>query len=177
MQATIDLRFAISIDENKTIPLTTLAEFVTERNIEPVLLESMVESLDAARVEAFCGKKYATGNGDRRFQRAGTDTRTAVSGSIKDRVRSTLVAVSWLADTPWIHDEPIVDRSFVLDTSVTEYDSVVLIQIGSHLRELRWTYVRAEFVRIRVAMHQSIGAVCELCPFWEFSKPLSLFIA
>ena len=79
MQATIDLRFTISIDEDKTIPLATLAEFVTEQNIESVLLESMVESLDAARVEALCGEKHAHGNGDQRFQRAGTDTRTAVT--------------------------------------------------------------------------------------------------
>jgi hypothetical protein len=100
-----------------------------------------------------------------------------VSGSIEDRVRGTLVAVSWLADTPWIHDEPIVDRSFVLDMGVAEYDSNVVVQIGTHLRELRWTYVGAESVRIRMAMHQSIRVLCELCPFWEFSKPLSLFIA
>ena len=79
MQAPIDLRFTISIDENKTIPLATLAEFITEQNIESVLLESMVESLDAARVEALCGEKHVTGNGDQRFQRAGTDTRTAVT--------------------------------------------------------------------------------------------------
>ena len=79
MQATIDLRFTISIDENKTIPLATLAESITEQNIESVLLESMVESLDAARVEALCGKKHATGNGSRRLQRAGTDTRTTVT--------------------------------------------------------------------------------------------------
>lgn len=79
MQATIDLRFTISIDEDKTVPLATLAEFITEQHIESVLLESMVESLDAARVEALCGEKHARGNGEKRFQRAGTDTRTAVT--------------------------------------------------------------------------------------------------
>jgi len=50
MHATINVRFTISIDENKTVPLATLAEFVTEQNIESVLLESMVESLDAVVV-------------------------------------------------------------------------------------------------------------------------------
>jgi hypothetical protein len=79
MHATINMRFTICIDEDKTVPLATLAEFVTEQNVESVLLESMVESLDASRVEALCGEKHATGNGDRRFQRAGTDTRTAVT--------------------------------------------------------------------------------------------------
>ena len=79
MHATIDVRFTIRIDEDKTIPLAGLAEFLTEQNIESVVLESMVESLDAARVEALCGEKHAHGNGDQRFQRAGTDTRTAVT--------------------------------------------------------------------------------------------------
>ncbi|PSP46264.1 hypothetical protein BRC60_10740, partial [Halobacteriales archaeon QH_1_68_42] len=43
--------------------LATLAEFVTEQNIESVLIESIVKSLDAAHVEARCGKKHATGDG------------------------------------------------------------------------------------------------------------------
>jgi hypothetical protein len=43
------VRFTISIDEDKTVPLATLAELVTEQNVESVLLESMVESLDEPR--------------------------------------------------------------------------------------------------------------------------------
>jgi len=79
MHAELDVRFELSIDEDKTIPLATLAEFVTEQNVESVLLEALVESLDAARVEALCGEKHAHGNGDKRYRRAGTDTRTAVT--------------------------------------------------------------------------------------------------
>jgi len=74
MHATIDVRFELSIDDDKTLPLATLAEAVTDQNLEAVLLESLVESLDAASVEALCGEKHAHGNGDQRFQRAGTDT-------------------------------------------------------------------------------------------------------
>jgi len=77
--ATIDVRFELSIDDDKTLPLATLAEAVTDQNLEAVLLESLVESLDAASVEALCGEKHAHGSGDQRFQRAGTDTRTAVT--------------------------------------------------------------------------------------------------
>jgi len=73
MHATIDVRFELSIDDDKTLPLATLAEAVTDQNLEAVLLESLVESLDAASVEALCGEN-AHGNGDQRFQRAGTDT-------------------------------------------------------------------------------------------------------
>ena len=79
MHATIDVRLTVSIDDDKTIPLATLVEFLTEQNVESVLLEELVERLDAGRVEALCGEKHAHGNGDQRFQRRGTDTRTAVT--------------------------------------------------------------------------------------------------
>ena len=79
MHATIDVRLTVSIDDDKTIPLATLAEFITDQNIESVLLEGLIESLDAARVEALCGEKHAHGNGEQRFQRRGTDTRTAIT--------------------------------------------------------------------------------------------------
>jgi len=101
MHATIDVRFTISIDDDKTIPLATLAEFVTEQNIESVLLESMVECLDATRVEALCGEKHAHGNGDQRFQRAGTDTRTAVTTAGEHEFD-----LHYVEDTAADHDEP-----------------------------------------------------------------------
>ena len=64
MHATIDVRFTISIDENKTIPLATLAEFITDQNVESILLESMVERLDAARVEDIDGPQYPPQGGN-----------------------------------------------------------------------------------------------------------------
>jgi len=79
MHATIDVRFELSIDDDKTLPLATLAEAVTDQNLEAVLLRIVGRELDAASVEALCGEKHAHGNGDQRFQRAGTDTRTAVT--------------------------------------------------------------------------------------------------
>lgn len=79
MHADINVRFELSIDDRKTLPLATLAEFVTEQHLEAALLEALVESLDAARVETYCGDKHAHGNGEQRFQRTGTDTRTAVT--------------------------------------------------------------------------------------------------
>jgi len=44
MHATIDVRFELSIDDDKTLPLATLAEAVTDQNLEAVLLESLVET-------------------------------------------------------------------------------------------------------------------------------------
>jgi len=37
MHATIDVRFELSIDDDKTLPLATLAEAVTDQNLEAVL--------------------------------------------------------------------------------------------------------------------------------------------
>jgi hypothetical protein len=59
---------------------------------------------------------------------------------------------------------------------VTEHNPNVVVQIGSHLRELCRTYVGAELVWIRMTMHQSIGVVCEFCSLWELGKPLSLTV-
>lgn len=73
------MRFELSIDDDKTLPLATLVECITEQNLEALLLESVVESLDASRVEALCGEEHAYVNGDEWFQRAGFDIRTAVT--------------------------------------------------------------------------------------------------
>ncbi|ELY95306.1 transposase (ISH6) [Natrialba chahannaoensis JCM 10990] len=79
MHAEINVRFAVSIAQDKTLPLATLAESLTEMQLEATILEETVRSLDERLVEAYCGEKHARGNGDRRFQRAGTSTRTAVT--------------------------------------------------------------------------------------------------
>jgi hypothetical protein len=79
MHAELNVRFELSIDNDKSLSLAALAEFITDQDIESTLLEAAVENLDAARVEAICGEKHATGNGSQRFQRAGTDIRQAVT--------------------------------------------------------------------------------------------------
>jgi hypothetical protein len=79
MHATIDVRFELSIDDDKTVPLAALGEELTEQNIEATILEQLVASLDEQLVEALCGEKHARGNGDERFQRRGTKQRSAVT--------------------------------------------------------------------------------------------------
>ena len=79
MHATIDVRFELSIDDDKTIPLAALGEELTEQDIEATILEQLVASLDEQLVEALCGEKHARGNGDERFQRRGTKSRSAVT--------------------------------------------------------------------------------------------------
>jgi len=72
MHTTVNVRLTVSIDDDKTIPLSTLAEFITEQNIESVLLKGLVESLDAVCVEAISGEKHAQRSSEQRFQRRGT---------------------------------------------------------------------------------------------------------
>jgi hypothetical protein len=38
MHATIDVRCTTSIDEDNTVPLATLAEFLTDQNVESIRL-------------------------------------------------------------------------------------------------------------------------------------------
>jgi hypothetical protein len=52
MDATSNRRLDKSIDKYNAIPLAGLAEVINDQNIESVLMESVVESLDAVRVEA-----------------------------------------------------------------------------------------------------------------------------
>lgn len=76
MDATIDARVSISIDEGKTVTDAEIAEALTEQDLEATILEELVGSLDEQLVEDYCGEKHARGNGDKRYQRAGTDDRT-----------------------------------------------------------------------------------------------------
>ena len=79
MHVEINAQFEFDVDSDKTLPLAALGEFLTEQNIPARLLEAIVESLDEQLVEAYCGDKHAHGNGDERFQRAATKTRSAVT--------------------------------------------------------------------------------------------------
>lgn len=79
MHVEINAQFELDVDGDKTIPLATLGEFLTEQNIPARLLEATFERLDEQLVDAFCGEKHAHGNGDERFQRAATKIRTAVT--------------------------------------------------------------------------------------------------
>lgn len=64
MHAEINVRFAVSIAQDKTLPLATLAESLTEIQLEATILEELVRSLDERLVEAYCGEKHARGNGE-----------------------------------------------------------------------------------------------------------------
>lgn len=47
MHATIDVQLAVSMNDDRAVPLAALAEFVTDQNIESAILEVLVEKLEA----------------------------------------------------------------------------------------------------------------------------------
>ena len=79
MHATIDVRLTVSIEEDKTLTLAAIADAVTEQDLDSTILEELVGSLDQELVEEYCGEKHARGNGDSRYQRAGTASRSATT--------------------------------------------------------------------------------------------------
>ena len=79
MHATINVRLTVSIDEDKTLTLATIAEAVTEQALASTILEEFVDSFDEQLVKEYCGEKHARGNGDSRYQRAGTASRSATT--------------------------------------------------------------------------------------------------
>ena len=110
MHAEINVRFAISITQDKTLPLATLAESLTEIQLEATILEQIVRSLDEALVEAYCGEKHARGNGDRRFQRAGTTSRTAVTTAGEHEFTLHHVRDTAATDAEPTYFRPLEDR-------------------------------------------------------------------
>ena len=79
MHATINVRLTVSIDEDKTLTLATIGEAVTEQELASTILEELVGSLDKQLGKEYCGEKLARGNGERRYQRAGTASRSATT--------------------------------------------------------------------------------------------------
>ena len=79
IEITLTIHLSLSIDPSEQYPLAAFAEFLTNQHLESTLLEAVIESLDDMLVEAYCGEKHVDGNGDNRFQRSTTKTRTAVT--------------------------------------------------------------------------------------------------
>ncbi len=78
---TVKIHFegTIEIEIDSHLQLSTLANRITELDLDATLLEETVLSLNEELVTDYCGVKNRTGNGDKRFQRATTSTRSAVT--------------------------------------------------------------------------------------------------
>lgn len=75
----LDLQFSISIAEDKKLSVGNIACAVKESKIEAKIAEEIIHAIDAELVEDYCGTKYAQGNGECEYQRAGTSKRHIVT--------------------------------------------------------------------------------------------------
>lgn len=89
----------ISIDIKKTVLLAKLAEFINDQNIELVLLEAIVESLDAASVEALCGENTHMATVNNAFNDALPITAKPSQPSVIE------CSLHYVENTPPDHDE------------------------------------------------------------------------
>lgn len=50
MHGTINLRFEFSIDDEKTLPVAALAEFITDQDVVATIVESIIEQFGEHQV-------------------------------------------------------------------------------------------------------------------------------
>jgi hypothetical protein len=68
----VSLHIKIGILENKKITVGNIATAVKKCEIESTIVEKIINEIDSEQVEKYCGNIHLRGNGDKRFQRAGT---------------------------------------------------------------------------------------------------------
>ena len=79
IEITLTVQLALTIDPTEQYPLAVITEVLAKQNITSILVEALVECLNKRLVKSFCGVKHAHGNGNERFQRSATCTRSAVT--------------------------------------------------------------------------------------------------
>ena len=79
IRVTLTVQLTLTIDPNEPYPLAVISELLFKQNITPMLVEALVECLNEILVESYCGQKHAHGNGNKRFQRSATCTRSATT--------------------------------------------------------------------------------------------------
>jgi transposase len=77
--AKIHFEGTIDISVDNHLELSVLANRIAELDLDTTLLEETVTSLNEELVSDYCGVKHVWGNGDKRYQRASTSTRSTVT--------------------------------------------------------------------------------------------------
>ncbi len=72
MDITISLQIKIHFEENKKVSVGNVATAVKGLGLEQKVTEAVIQKADEELTEKYCGGMYARGNGNNRYQRAGT---------------------------------------------------------------------------------------------------------
>lgn len=100
MHARTDVRLDGLQATGKSITVGAFALNLHQQGFGRIQFEKLVETVDRIAVKNYCGPKYERGNGEKRYQRAGTATRTIVT--VLGRSEVTL---SYIKDTQAPPDE------------------------------------------------------------------------
>ena len=109
MHATTDVRAEVSISTDKTITVGALAKYCDEKGLGRAQFERIVACLDTHLVEQLCGEKYARGNGDNRYQRAGSDDKPVVTILGESTLSLSYVKDTQAADNEQTYFRPITE--------------------------------------------------------------------
>lgn len=107
MHATSDVRLDLRIAEDKSITVGALAKEFHDQGLGRIQFEQLIERLDDRAVRASCGKKHKQGNGTKRYQRSGTDTRSITTVLGESTLRLTYVEDTTAAEDEQSHFRPI----------------------------------------------------------------------
>ena len=75
----VSVQIKVSIPEDKKITIGNLATTIHNIGIEKKVTEEVILNLSDKITSEYCGQKYARGNGDERYQRAGTKCKHPVT--------------------------------------------------------------------------------------------------
>jgi transposase-like protein len=71
----VSLQVKIAIPQDKKVTVGNIATAVRELGIESKIAENIIQTIDENEVRNYCGEEYRRGNGQQRYQRAGTSNR------------------------------------------------------------------------------------------------------
>lgn len=72
MDIIVSLQIKIQFDGNKKVSVGNVATAVKGLGLEQKVTEAVIQNADEELIEKYCGGMYARGNGNNRYQRAGT---------------------------------------------------------------------------------------------------------
>ena len=83
----VTLQVKIRISDDKKVTVGNLATAIRNLEIERRIRKEIITTTDENLVEIHCGSKYARGNGEQQYQRAGTSNREVITAVGKMNIK------------------------------------------------------------------------------------------
>jgi len=109
IKITLTVQLVLTIDSSERYPLAVISEILSKQNITSLLVEALVECLNECLVERYCGPKHAYGNGNNRYQRSATCTRSAATTAGEHTFTLDYVEDTAAGEAEQSHFRPVED--------------------------------------------------------------------